>query len=176
LQDDAIGSVAFEVEIDNRTNDDFAYDPQSLEIKDREQTYDAVMEEAAGTVKPGSSEKVYFVVNESCAPERDGLIAGEDLRLSLKDSPKNATHAFDSPTGSYLPTAMTVQSPTELPDATLAQNRPSNSDPPAAATPAKHAVAKKAGRKSDSKPEPGNAKDSLAKSQKPERKKLFGWL
>jgi hypothetical protein len=176
LEDDLIGSVAFEVEIDNRTNDDFAYDPQSLEIKGGEQTYDAVMEEAAGMVKAGSSETVYFVVNKSGAPQPEGLMADTEPRLSLKYGPKNASLTFDSPTGGYLPTATTVQSPTESPSPTLTQNRASNSDPRAAATPAKHAVAKKVGKKSDPKPEPDNAKDSLAKSQKPERKKLFGWL
>ena len=104
------------------------------------------------------------------------MIADGDLRLALKDSPKNPTLSFDQPTSSYLPTATTVQPSAESTSPTVTQNRASYSDPQPAATAAKHVVAKKAGRKSDSKSDPNNAKDSLAKSQKPERKKLFGWL
>jgi hypothetical protein len=187
LEDDGIGAAAFEVEIDNRTNDDFTYDPQSFEIKGKEQIYDVVSEEAAGTVKAGSSATVYLVVNESGASQPDGLIADSELKLALKDRPKNPALTFDQPTSSYLPTAVTVQPPPDSTGPSVVQNRVPISDPQPTATPSNHTVAKKAGRisdsksgannrKSDSKSEANNAKGSIAKSQKTERKKLFGWL
>jgi len=176
LEDSALGAVAIELEIDNRTNNDFTYDPQSIEMKGKDQTYDAVLEEAAGMVKAASSETVYLVVNDSCAPEQDGLIADGELGVVLKESQKNSELTFDQPTSGYLPTALTVHPPPEAPTRSVAQTRASSSDSQPAATPVKHAVARKTTKKSDSKSDPANAKDSLAKSQKPERKKLFGWL
>ena len=113
LEDSALGAVAFELEIDNHTNTDFTYDPQSLEMKGKDQTYDAVLEEAAGMVKAASSETVYLVVNDAGAPEPDGLIADGELGVALKKSQKNSELTFDQPTSGYLPTALTVHPPPE---------------------------------------------------------------
>ncbi len=173
LEDDSIGAAAFEVEIDNRSNDDFTYDPRSLEIKGKQQTYDAATEDGTGTVKAGSSGTLYLAVNLSGTGQQNGLI-GDDLQLTVKASPKNEPITFDQPTSSYLPTAMTTQKLPDFSDSSVVQDRRVYPDSKPDVTTTKHATPKKVFKKSETSPK--NAKESLAEPSKPERKKLFGWL
>jgi hypothetical protein len=177
LEDQALGSLAVEVQIANRSNEDFCYDPEVLQIKAQNRVYDAVLHEASGLVKARTSETVYFVVNQPASEQRNNPIAEGDLLLAARNAAhsRDSAVAFDQPTANYLPTAMTVAEPAGPPALPLTRSpveRPTAQSKPPAVKPA---AAKKVQKKSEPKPDP-SAKNTPAKVEKPAPKKLFGWL
>ncbi len=82
---------------------------------------------------------------------------------------------FSQPPGNYLPTAATLGQAGQDPEMHLGEGPVTNQEPLPVPTPAKHQSSKKAAKKSDPKSD-ANAKESIAKTQKPPVKKLFGWL
>jgi hypothetical protein len=178
LKDDSLNSVAFEVEINNRSAKDFLYDPQGVQVKVKDQVYEAAVEDAAGIVKAQSSSTVFLVVSQSGSEQQDNLASDNDFEVVIKGGTESSSAgmAFSQPPGDYLPTATTVGQAVRDPESRVAQEP--GLDPPLptpSPSPVKHAVPKKSVKKSDPKSE-SNAKDSVAKTQKPVAKKLFGWL
>jgi hypothetical protein len=110
------------------------------------------------------------------APEND-LAADRDFEPAMKTGTESKPSGltFSEPPENYLPTAVTMEPAgldrKPLPSLGQGTNQPLNPAP----SPVKHPTAKKAAKKSDPKPEK-NAKESVAKTQKPVAKRLFGWL
>jgi hypothetical protein len=109
------------------------------------------------------------------APESKGA---PPAQLAESD-PEGLT--FSQPPGDYLPTATTIQPAGPDPDPPLAPGQGTAQPLNPAPSPAKRASPKKAAkqsevaRKADPKPEK-SPKETVAKTQKPPAKKLFGWL
>ena len=177
LKDDALDSAAFEVEINNRSSKDFLYDPQKLQVRVKDQVYSAAMEDAAGIVKAQTSTTIFFVVHGSGSGQQDDLAQDNDFDLVMKAGPESKSEGltFSQPPADYLPTATTIGQTRKDSEAHLAQGHATDRSPQSTATPVKHPDSKKTAKKSDPKPET-NAKESVAKTQKPFPKKLFGWL
>jgi hypothetical protein len=182
LKDDSLEAVAFEVAIDNRSPGDFSYDPQGLQVRVKGQAYSAVMEDAPGIVKAGTTTSIFFLVNDPGLVQRSGWAAGNDFDLVIQRStePNDERLTFSQPPGDYLPTAATIEQAGRVPDPPLAPGQGTD-QPLNPAAPAKHAGPRKVARqsevgsKADSKPEK-SPKEGVAKTQKPPAKKLFGWL
>jgi hypothetical protein len=119
-----------------------------------------------------------LVVSQSGSEQQDNLAPDNDFEVVIKGGTESSSAglAFSQPPGDYLPTATTVGQAVRDPESRVAQEP--GLDPPLptpSPSPVKHAVPKKSVKKSDPKSE-SNAKDSVAKTQKPVAKKLFGWL
>jgi hypothetical protein len=176
LQDDALDAVAFEVEINNRSPKDFLYDPQGLQIKVKDQAYGAVMEDAAGIVQAGTSTSVFMLVNNaSLAEVKDS--AGNDFDLVMKQDKESKLEGltFSQPPSDYLPTKTNVEQSGRDLKVNLLESQEVDQHPQSTSLPEKHSSPKKVTKKTDPKPEK-NVKESVAKTQKPPAKKLFGWL
>ncbi len=98
-----------------------------------------------------------------------------DLPINERTDPKLEGLTFSQPPGNYLPTAATLAQAGRDPEMLLGDGQVTNQEPQPAATPAKHKSSKKAAKKSDLKADL-NGKESIARTQKPPVKKLFGWL
>lgn len=177
LKDESLNSVAFEVEINNRSPNDFLYDPQGLQVKVKDQVYRVAVEEAAGIVKAQSSSTIFLVVSQSGSDQQDNLAPDNDFEVVIKGGTESSSDglAFSQPPGDYLPTATTIGQAVRDPESRVALEHGTDQPLPPSPSPVKHPVSKKSAKKSDPKPE-NNAKDSVAKTQKPVAKKLFGWL
>jgi hypothetical protein len=177
LKDDSSNSVAFEVEITNRSPKDFLYDPWGLQVRVKDQVYDAVTEDASGIVKAQSSTTIFFVVNDPGSGQQNALALDKDFDLVIKAGTESKSEelTFSQPPGNYLTTATTVGPGGRDPEPSLAQGYGTDQPAQPAASAVKRAGSKKAAKKSEPKVE-SNAKESVAKTQKPLPKKLFGWL
>jgi hypothetical protein len=98
-----------------------------------------------------------------------------DLAINERTDPKTEGLTFSQPPGNYLPTAATLAQAGQEPEMLLGEGSVTNQEPQPAAAPAKHQSSKKTAKKSDLKPDM-NAKEGIARPQKPPVKKLFGWL
>lgn len=98
-----------------------------------------------------------------------------DPAINERTDPKLERLTFSQPPGNYLPTAATLAQAGRDPEMRLGEGPVTNQEPQPAATPAKHKSSKKAAKKSDLKADL-NGKESIARTQKPPVKKLFGWL
>jgi hypothetical protein len=177
LQAESLGAIAFEVEINNRSPKDFLYDPQGLQIKIKDKTYNAAMEDAAGIVQTGTSTSIFLLVNDASLAEQQELAAAYDFDLVIrqeKDS-KSEGLTFSQPPGDYLPTKANIEQVERGPEVNLMTNQEADQQPQSTSSPEKHASPKKLTKKPDPKPEK-NVKENVAKTQKPPPKKLFGWL
>jgi hypothetical protein len=177
LKDNALDTVAFEVEIDNKSPKDFLYDPQGLQVRVKDQIYNAAMEDAAGIVKAQTRTTIFFLVNTMGAGGQTDLAPGNDFDLVVKQTPESKSEGltFSQPPANYLPTATTIGQAGRDREAQLAPGHETDQPPQPAASPAKRASSKKGAKKSDPKPE-SNEKEHVAKTQKSVPKKLFGWL
>jgi hypothetical protein len=117
------------------------------------------------------------VAAEGKTVHRNDLGPANDYDLATNEStePKPGGLTFSQPPGNYLPTAATLGQAGQDPEMHLGEGPVTNQEPEPAATPAKHQSSKRMARKSDPKSEI-NAKESIARPQKPPVKKLFGWL
>jgi hypothetical protein len=104
-----------------------------------------------------------------------GLANDFDLAINERTESKTAGLTFSQPPGNFLPTAATLGQAGQEPEMHLGEGPVTSQTPPPAATPTKHPSSKRVARKSEPKSDL-NAKESIAKTQKPLVKKLFGWL
>jgi hypothetical protein len=129
-----------------------------------------------GLATPG--ERDVAEKNKVATPaQQNDLALDNDFDLAMNEGtePKSEGQTFSQPPGNYLPTATTIRQAGRDPEPRLAQGHGTDQPPQPAPSPVKRAGSKKAAKKSDPKPE-NNAKESVAKIQKPSPKKLFGWL
>jgi hypothetical protein len=177
LQDDSLGAIAFEVEINNRSPKDFLYDPQGLQIKIKDQTYGAAMEDAPGIVQAATSTSIFLLVNDASLAEQKDLAADNDFDLVIKQEtePKSEGLTFSQPPGDYLPTKANIEQVGRGSEVNLVANQVADQQPQSTSLPEKDASPKKVTKKPDPKPEK-NVKENVVKTQKPPAKKLFGWL
>jgi hypothetical protein len=117
------------------------------------------------------------VATEGGPARQNDLGPGSDLGLAITErtDPKSEGLTFSQPPNNYLPTVATLGQVRQTPEMHLGEGPVTNQESQPAATPAKHQSSKKAAKKLDPKSDI-NAKESIAKTQKPPVKKLFGWL
>ncbi len=177
LKDDSLNSAAFEVEVDNRSSNDFLYDPQELQVRVKDAVYGASLEDATGIVKAQTNATIFFVVNDADSARPNDLAPGNDFDLVIKGNMewKSEELTFNEPPGNFLPTARTIDQAAPVPEPRITLGEGGDHLPPSGLLPVKHASSRKVTKKSDPKAE-NSPKTNVAKTQKPFSKKLFGWL
>jgi hypothetical protein len=178
VEDETLGSIAFEVEIANGSHADFCYDPATLQIDAQNRSCNVALQEASGIVKAGASETIFLVVNESASEGPETFVAAGDfgLRVHAKRRDQDPGVTFDQPVTTYLPTAVTVAQRGETPPESQLKQGPVEAPVPRPVpSVVKRTAAKKVQKKSEPKPDT-EARNSPAQVQKPAPKKLFGWL
>jgi hypothetical protein len=73
IRDDSIDAVGFEVELDNKTNKDFLYDPESFGVRAGSEVYQQAVADASGLVPAGKSQSAFFVVTGTATGGRNDL-------------------------------------------------------------------------------------------------------
>jgi hypothetical protein len=128
-------------------------------------------------VKAQTSTVIFFLVHGTGFGRQIDLAPDNDFDLVVKEATESNSDelTFSQPPADYLPTATTTGQAGRDPESRLAKGHGTDQPPQPAASPVKRAGAKKVAKKSEPKPE-SNEKESVAKTQKPSPKKLFGWL
>ncbi len=128
IRDDAIDSVGFEVELINRTDHDFLYDPESFGARVGDEVYAQTVSDAGGLVPAGKSQTAYFVVTGSANGNRNDLAVTNKFDV-----------IFRQVTGEMDPqrkiSAEWQEPPDSMPEGSVTPEQTRQSDPTAKATP-----------------------------------------
>ena len=107
--DESLGLVGFEVELANRSQSDFYFDPDGFSVRVDDATYDACISDAGGIVPARTSVSAFFAVEGTVAGGANQLSVDRnfDLQLRPAEAPanRNAAANFTLPPTDNIPTA-----------------------------------------------------------------------
>jgi hypothetical protein len=107
--DESLGLVGFEVQLGNRSQSDFYFDPDGFSVRVDDATYDACISDAGGIVPARTSVPAFFVVVGTTPGGANQLSVDRnfDLQLRPADAPTNGSVAanFTLPPTDHIPTA-----------------------------------------------------------------------
>ncbi len=112
IMDRSIDSSVFELEINNQSDQDFLYDPESLAVRVQGHIYRQCFQDASGLVNANSIAKAFFVVNGSATKDWNGLVPPPDdfdVILRQVHGTKDNQVSFNEPPADLLPTAETIK-------------------------------------------------------------------
>ena len=149
----------------------------------KDQVYSAVMEDAPGIVKAGTTTSIFFLVNDPGLVQRSGWPASNDFDLVMQGSTESNAEGltFSQPPGDYLPTATTIEQAGRDPDPPFAPGQGTDQPLNPAPSPAKHASPKKvakqseAGKKADPNPRKAQKRVSPRRRSRPPKSCLAGF-
>jgi hypothetical protein len=110
IRDDALDSLGFEIQLANRTDRDFFYDPEGFEVRVGNDVYQQSVSDAGGLVPSGKAQTVFFIVTGSATGARNDLAVTNKFEVVLRpvqgeaDPKKRAAAEWQEPPG-ILPTA-----------------------------------------------------------------------
>ena len=84
LRDDALDSLAFEVQISNRSKQDFYYDPEGFGARLGDKLYGQSISDASGVVPVGRAESVFFCVTGDGKGGRNVLAVSNNFDISVR--------------------------------------------------------------------------------------------
>ena len=84
IRDNSLDSVGFEVELANKGNKDFLYDPDSLGVRIGDEVYAESVSDAAGLVPAGKAQTAFFVVTSSATGNRNDLAVTNKFAVVLR--------------------------------------------------------------------------------------------
>ena len=109
VRDDSMDSVGFEIQVNNRGQADFYFDPEGFAVRVGDEKYDQSISDAGGIVPAGASVPAFFVVTGTANGGRNDLAVNQnfDLEIRTVDAAKspNGTADFIEPPADHLPTA-----------------------------------------------------------------------
>jgi hypothetical protein len=73
IRDDALDSVGFEIQLVNKSETDFFYDPEGFAVRVRDEVYAQSISDAGGMVPAGKTETAFFVVTGRATGGRNDL-------------------------------------------------------------------------------------------------------
>jgi hypothetical protein len=73
IRDDSMDAVGFEVELVNKTDKDFVYDPESFGVRAGNEVYQQAVADASGLVPSGKTQSAFFVVTGTATGARNDL-------------------------------------------------------------------------------------------------------
>jgi hypothetical protein len=109
IRDDALDSLGFEIQLANRTDKDFFYDPEGFGVRVGNDVYPQSVSDAGGLVPAGKAQTAFFIVTGS-ATGRNDLAVTNRFEVVLRpvqgegDPKKQAATEWQEPPGT-LPTA-----------------------------------------------------------------------
>ena len=113
VRDDSIDSVGFEVQLNNRSQTDFYFDPEGFAVRAGDAKYDQTISDAGGMVPAGKSVTAFFAVVGTANDGRNNLAVNHDFDLEIRtvDAAQNlgGTPAFIEPPADHWPTAATAR-------------------------------------------------------------------
>jgi hypothetical protein len=110
IRDDGLDSLGFEVQLGNKTDKDFFYDPEGFAVRVGNEVYQQSVSDAGGLVPPGKAQTAFFLVTGSANGSRNDLAVTNKFEVVLRpiqgeaDPKKRAASEWQEPPGT-LPTA-----------------------------------------------------------------------
>ena len=113
VSDESLGLVGFEVELGNRTQQDFYFDPDGFSVRTGDATYEACISDAGGIVPVGTSVPAFFVTTTHGGPTDLAVDGTFDLQLRPAQTPTNgdvaAAHFAPPPDHLAVPASQTKE-------------------------------------------------------------------
>jgi hypothetical protein len=105
--------VGFEVQLNNRTQNDFYFDPEGFGVRIGDEVYQQSVSDAGGIVPASTSVPAFFVVTGTASGGRNDLAVKNNFDLVIRavDAEKKPKAAieFTNPPADYLPTAANLK-------------------------------------------------------------------
>ncbi|MBV9300247.1 MAG: hypothetical protein JO066_14870 [Verrucomicrobia bacterium] len=109
VRDDSLDSVGFEVQLDNRSQSDFYFDPQGFAVRVGDQKYDQSISDAGGIVPAGTSVSAFFAITGTTNGGGKGPAVDQkfDLQIRAAEAATNPNVApnFTEPPVEHMPRA-----------------------------------------------------------------------
>ena len=122
IRDNGLDSVGFEVELANKGNRDFLYDPESFGVRVGDEVYQESVSDAGGLVPAGKVQTAFFVVSGTASGRRNDLAVTNKFDVVLRqvtgemDPHRKVTAEWHEPPNS-IPTAQSGWREPALPEA-----------------------------------------------------------
>jgi hypothetical protein len=108
IRDDALDSLGFEIQLANRTDKDFFYDPEGFGVRVGNDVYQQSVSDAGGLIPAGKAQTAFFIVTGSATGDRNDLAVTNKFEVVLRQiqesDSKNRSAEWQEPPGT-LPTA-----------------------------------------------------------------------
>ena len=109
IRDDTLDSLGFEIQLANRTDKDFFYDPEGFGVRVGNDVYQQSVSDAGGLVPAGKAQTAFFIVTGSATGGRNDLAVTNKFEVVLRPvqgevGPKKRAAEWQEPPGT-LPTA-----------------------------------------------------------------------
>jgi hypothetical protein len=111
IRDDALDSVGFELELVNKGDKDFFYDPESFGARVGEEVYPQSVSDASGLVPAGKAQSAFFVVTGTATGGRNDLAVTNKFAILMRqvtgemDPHRKVSAEWQEPPNDRLPTA-----------------------------------------------------------------------
>ena len=109
VRDESLDLVGFEVQLGNKGQSDFYFDPEGFSIRVDDAKYEACIADAGGIVPVGTSVPAFFVVHGNTPEGGRDLLVAQNFNLQIR-APDTATNGnltanFTLPPPDHIPTA-----------------------------------------------------------------------
>jgi hypothetical protein len=84
IRDNSLDSLGFEVELVNRTDKDFVYDPESFGVRVGDEVYPQTISDAGGLVSAGKTQTAFFLVAGNATGGRNDLAATNKFDIVMR--------------------------------------------------------------------------------------------
>ena len=85
IRDNSLDSVGFEVELANKANKDFLYDPESFGVRVGDEVYQQSVSDAGGLVPAGKVQTAFFIVSGTASGNRNDLAVTNKFAVVLRE-------------------------------------------------------------------------------------------
>jgi hypothetical protein len=105
IRDDALDSLGFEIQLANRTDKDFFYDPEGFGVRVGNDVYQQSVSDAGGLVPSGKAQTAFFIVTGSANGGRNDLAVTNKFEVVVRpvqgeaDPKKRAATEWQEPPG-----------------------------------------------------------------------------
>jgi hypothetical protein len=84
IRDNSLDSLGFEVELVNKADKDFVYDPESLGVRVGDEVYPQTISDAGGLVSAGKTQTAFFVVAGNATGGRNDLAVTNKFDIVMR--------------------------------------------------------------------------------------------
>ncbi len=84
IRDDTLDSLGFEIQLGNKTDKDFFYDPEGLAVRVGNEVYQQSVSDAGGLVPSGKAQTAFFIVTGSATGVRNDLAVTNKFEVVLR--------------------------------------------------------------------------------------------
>lgn len=129
IRDDALDSVGFEIQLVNKSDADFLYDPEGFAVRVGDEVYAQSISDAGGMVPAGKTETAFFVVTGTATGGRNDLAVTNKFEIVMRqitgemDPQRKASAEWEEPPNT-IPTATSGWQEPALPNGDGEGNSP----------------------------------------------------